>query len=137
MRGDQRLQAGFTLLELLVVLVILGLAASFSGPDLWRAYVKAEERSQVALFSEALTDLRVEAFHTGKSIVLPEIAGSTIVNSRMPELPDHWQIERSGRVRFLPTGVTNGGAFYLKSPASHHWLLTLRPLDGHADIQRQ
>jgi len=129
-------QKGFTLLELLVVLVIVALTASFSGPDLWRAYVKADERSTVRTFADALGVLRVEAFHQGRSIVLAAVDGAISVGKRMPELPEGWRLESSSVLRFLPSGVTNGGIVYLRSPDAHRWLLKIEPLDGAIEIKK-
>ena len=129
-------QKGFTLLELLVVLVIVGMTASFSGPDLWRAYVKADEHSTVQTFSDAIGVLRVEAFHQGRAIVLAAVHEGAAAGKRMPDLPVGWRLERSSSLRFLPSGVTNGGMMYLSSPDAHQWQLTLAPLDGTVEIRK-
>lgn len=129
-------QKGFTLLELLVVLVIVAMTASFSGPDLWRAYVKANERSTVRAFAGDIGKLRVTAFHQGRLIVLAAVDDVNPVGQTMPDLPSGWTLERSDSIRFLPTGVTNGGMVYLRSPDSHRWLLKIAPLDGAVEIQK-
>lgn len=59
----RRNQAGFTLLELLVVLVILGLLASYVGPKYFSQVGKSEQsvaRSQVEAFSRALGTYRLD-----------------------------------------------------------------------------
>jgi len=127
-------QKGFTLLELLVVLVIVGMAASFSGPQLWQSYAKASERSVLQTFADDLEKIRVEAFHQQRSIVLA-VEGSTN-QIAMPDLPEGWRIEKSSPLRFLPTGVTNGGTLYFLSPDSHRWKLKLQALDGTVEISR-
>jgi len=129
-------QKGFTLLELLVVLVIIGLAASFSGPELWRTYMKADERSTVRAFADAIGALRTEAFHQGRPIVLAAVNEGAAAGQRMPNLPAGWTLESSSSLRFLPSGVTNGGMVYLSSPDSRRWLLKLRPLDGTVEIRK-
>jgi len=125
---------GFTLLELLVVLVIVGLAASFSGPELWHTYMKAEERSTVQTFANDLENIRMEAFHHHHSIVLAVKNSNNQV--AMPDLPEGWRIEKSSPLHFLPTGVTNGGVLNFLSPNSHHWQLRIKPLDGTVEIVR-
>jgi len=127
-------QKGFTLLELLVVLVIVGMVASFAGPGLWRAYVKVHERSIVQTFSDNLEKVRVEAFHQQRSIVLT-LHGATKFSTVL-KLPQGWQLEKSHTLRFLATGVTNGGALYFLSPSLHHWKLSLQALDGTVEIHR-
>jgi len=127
-------QKGFTLLELLVVLVIVAMTASFAGPDLWRSYVKADEHFTVQTFADDLGKMRVEAFHQQRSIVLA-VEGSTN-QVAMPDLPEGWRIEKSSPLRFLPTGVTNGGTLHFLSPDSHRWQLRLQALDGTVEISR-
>jgi len=128
-------QKGFTLLELLVVLVIVGMTASFAGPNLWRSYVKSSERASVRSFAGALIDLRQQAFHQGRSVQLPALSATTARHGYSPALPDGWELKKSTSLRFLPSGVTNGATFYLQSPVGNRWELRLAPLDGKVSIQ--
>ncbi len=130
-------QKGFTLLELLVVLVIVAMTASFAGPNIWKSYVKSNERSTIYAFADALRELRQEAFHQGKSVRLPaSVEESAINHDIFPVLPDGWVLEKSTELRFLPSGVTNGAAFYLHSPVGNRWELKLAPLDGKLGMSR-
>lgn len=55
--GKRRAEAGFTLMELLVVLVIVGLLAAFVGPLIYQRISLAEQtaaRSQIESFATAL-----------------------------------------------------------------------------------
>ncbi len=129
--------SGFTLLELLVVLVILGFAVSISSPRLWRLYEKTQERSVVQTFGDALQKLRLKAFHSGRTINLAAVTGEEgVAPKRMPALPDGWLLYKSTDIRLLANGVTNGGELYLRTPHGNRWLLTLQPLDGRVGIQR-
>jgi len=130
-------QKGFTLLELLVVLVIVGMAASFSGPQLWQSYAKASERSVLQVFSGALQKLRSKAIYTGYMIELPATDGGEKTKSEyFPAMPAGWELEQSSVLRMLPTGVTNGATFYFHSPSNQRWLISLQPFDGHVEIKR-
>jgi len=131
-------QKGFTLLELLVVLVIVGLAASFSGPQLWSVYEKSQERSVVQSFADELQVLRSATFHAGKSIEFLSVNRSSDRSkvSNLPDLPKGWVLEDSSTIYFLPSGVTNGGTFNIRSSEAHLWRLILQPLDGRIEIQR-
>jgi len=131
------MQKGFTLLELLVVLVVIAMSASFAAPNLWHAYTSASERSSVQAFAGALAQLRQDAFHQGKAVRVPAVTGAVIIkDGALPALPDGWALEKSTSLRFLPSGVTNGGSFFLRSPVGNRWLLTLAPLDGQVGISR-
>lgn len=67
MRMKTKIQAsGFTLLELLVVLVILGLLVSFVGPKYFQQIGKSEAqvaRAQIDSFDKALDQYRVDSGH--------------------------------------------------------------------------
>ena len=128
-------QAGFTLLELLVVLVVLGMAASLAGPKLWHSYEKAQEQSVVRGYGEAILGLRLKAFHAGQAVTL-SAANNEGRNIQDAMLPDDWSIERFDTLFLLPSGVTNGGSVILTAPTARRWQLIFRPLDGHMEVTR-
>jgi general secretion pathway protein G len=56
-------RAGFTLLELLVVIVILGLLAALVGPRVWKNVAKSKQttaKTQIALMGQALDQFRLD-----------------------------------------------------------------------------
>jgi len=129
---------GFTLLELLIVLVILGFSSSLTMPDLWRSYEKAQQKNTIQQFAIALNKYRTDAYKAGQII---EVSADSEVseNSRLkslPELPEGWKIKTNNILRFLPTGVTNGAQYKISSP-NRQWQLTITPLDGRHEIQLQ
>ncbi len=131
------MQKGFTLLELLVVLVIIGMAASFSGPRLWKLYAKAQERAVIQNFASSLQSLRMDILHSGRSLEIAAVSESAInENTQLPALPDGWVLQKSTSLRLLSTGATNGGSFEFRSPSEKQWKLTLKPFDGHIEIHR-
>lgn len=128
---------GFTLLELLVVLVLLAVASSYVGPALWKTYSKNQERSVVQHFADVLHQLRITSRREGRAIHLPAIQQGSYSVKDFPLLPDGWTIEKASPLVFLSTGVTNGGSIKMQSDSGHYWLLSLRPLDGKPKIDRE
>jgi len=129
--------SGFTLLELLVVLVLIGVASSFVGPQLWQTYVKNQERSVVQSFANSFQKLRIASRREGRSIRLPSLADSGYSEKEFPMLPRGWRIVKAPVLVFLPTGVTNGGKLMIQSDSGHRWSLWLKPLVGKVEIERQ
>jgi general secretion pathway protein G len=56
-------RAGFTLMELLVVMVILGLLAALVGPRIWKNITSSKQttaKTQIALLGQALDQFRLD-----------------------------------------------------------------------------
>lgn len=64
-RRRRALSAGFTILEIMVVVLIIGLILGTVGPNVWRAMSSSQEkiaRNQIILFQRALGEYRLEHF---------------------------------------------------------------------------
>lgn len=122
---------GFTLVELLVVLVLLSVMGAFVGPNMWKQYARASERAEIEVIHETLLRERKLAYASGQSF--------TVDAQFLPlqrAIPEGWELLASEPIYFLPSGVTNGGTVNLLAESGNKWQLVLSPLDGKANIER-
>lgn len=119
---------GFTLLELLVVVAIIGLLAAYVGPKYYAQIGRSEQsiaKSQIEAFSRALGTYRLDVggFPTGEeglNALVSRPAGATKWNG--PYLDRAVPADPWGRPYIYRTPGTHGGDFEIESLGK----------DGHA-----
>lgn len=122
---------GFTLVELLVVLVLLSVMGAFVGPNMWKQFARASERAEVEVIHEKLLRERRLAYVSGRVFAI-----DASFEPLRRVIPDGWELLISQPIYFLPSGVTSGGNIHLLSKSGNKWQLALSPLDGRAKIER-
>lgn len=95
--------AGFTLLELLWVLVLVGLLSAWVAPAAWRWIEGARQRSALADLRAEIESLPVRTFLSGQPRALGEDAPFATV------LPSGWRIATDSPLRYEANGMTAGG----------------------------
>jgi len=139
--GDR---AGFTLLELIVVLVILGMATTFAVVEVGRRKDRTEFLSEVRRIAVTLKNARQGAimdrmeysFHTdldveGRPYYWIEKEGRPEGSPR--SLPDGYEISDTV-VAFFPRGYSTGGEIVLRNGKGRESRVTVDPILGRVTI---
>ncbi|ENY72796.1 type II secretion system protein [Aeromonas diversa CDC 2478-85] len=97
-------QRGFTLLELLVVLVLVGMITGMVGPRFIDLAERLRHRNEWQTLQQRINGLPMEVQLTGQPMVLQALPLT---------LPAGWQLKTERPVRYLPNGVCLGGQLQL------------------------
>lgn len=112
------MKKGFTLIEILIVMVLVGLSISIVIPNIGRSYDNIKFRSEAKKFQELMQKAKFHAFYYQKTVVVSEqnhqlaVQGLTLSEDEIPKL----DVEIKGEILFSPNGVSSGGevVLYLK-----------------------
>lgn len=125
--GSRRAGRGFTLLELLVVLAIVGLSAGIMVPALSRAVDAAQERAWTQELGAALAALPLKAFHGGQPLQLD--AGA--VRALLPDqLPPGAEITLLEPLRYSAMGMARGGLLRVRTSQGRVYEWRIEPVSG-------
>ena len=140
-------QRGFSLLELIVVLSILALAAGLAAPSISRSTDALRTRAEVAGFSAVLRHAREQAITTRQAhrvVVEPDehrmrvYAGEEVRRTRV--IPSRWSVDTLGdaslAVRFEPHGTSTGGQYRIVAD-NVVWRVTIDAFTGRVRTTRE
>ena len=131
-------QRGFTLLEMLVVIVLISIAAGLVGVGLLQGLRAAKERQAVGQIVEALRSTRARAIVSGTT--QSTLFDLRILSFQAPGRPKkHWPAElqvtlhtaeqAGAAVAFYPDGSSTGGNLLLAN-GSRRWRIDIGWLTG-------
>lgn len=107
--------AGFTLIEILVVLAIIASLLALVGPPLFDQVARAEERSQRAQIIDQVAGLAFKSYQTGRPLAF--VAQQTLDDGTpIVALPKGWRIEWQTPLTINLLGVCSGGRLAVVTP---------------------
>lgn len=95
---------GFTLVEVLVVLILLGLTSALVLPKFPAIYERFKSRAEQDAFFQGLGVLPLKAYTQQHTIVLSQSTASQLL-----ELPPGWQLRIEKPIVYKANGVCMGG----------------------------
>lgn len=118
-------QGGFTLLEMLVVMTLVGLLAATVTPSLYKTMERRQVAAERQLLIASIERLGYRSYLDGQARQLTS-SGADNAADYPVELPHGWQLEAVKPVEFFSTGICGGGTISLVDPdgSSQRYLLT-------------
>ena len=139
---------GFTLLELIVTLVVLAVAAGLVAPTIGRSTETLRARAEVAGFSATFRHAREQAITTRQPYTVAVNPTNRLVIVTTGEDEVRWTRTLSSRVdiraetpgslavRFDPQGTSSGGEYRVSS-GKITYRVTVDPVTGRVRNQRE
>ena len=112
-----RICSGFTLIEILVVLAIIGMLTGIALPRLTSAYASVERSAQRRAIQDQIEGLGYLAYSSGKPIMLESsnLAGTQTKDYPL-QIPNGWQIKLPKPLRYSSRGICAGGMLIMTAP---------------------
>ena len=120
-----RVHAGFTLLELLVVLVLLSALTGLVAPLAMGQLDRMRERNVAADLQAVLGSLPVRVRQAAAAATFDSASLSAMI-----DLPEGWSVRTEPELRYAPGGEAAGGRVSLRTATGQviHW--SVAPLTG-------
>jgi general secretion pathway protein G len=122
---------GFTLLEMLVVLVIVGLLAGVALPQLQKLAASVEISNQRTNIKAAIEGLGYQAYVNRKAFALADLATLSAADGaalgQLLQIPPGWQLSIPQPIPYANNGVCGGGKLSIIDPNQVRESFVLKP----------
>jgi prepilin-type N-terminal cleavage/methylation domain-containing protein len=124
----RRVDEGFTLIELVVAIAIVGLGLTFALPRLMEWVDRLAFSARQQQFEDALAELGSRARRAGHTVVLrsTDLAPNSAEQAPI-ELPSNWSLTVEPPIAFRYDGICTGGTVRLRFPAGEKSYRLLAP----------
>lgn len=127
-RSAKVYRRGFTLLEMLVVMAIVGLLAGVALPQMQRMSASMEIAGQKAAIKASLEGLGYRSYAAGKPYTLDETVNMNMTGDvSAGALPTGWRIRVVQPIRYAANGICSGGRVILVAPDGGQDAFLLKP----------
>ena len=110
-----KLSMGFTLIEILVVMVIIGLMAGVAMPRLFNISQRYEMAAQREALLTAIGTLGYRAYVSGQPIELTTLEAPAAASAPI-SIPQGWRVETDAPIHYSFNGLCSGGKITLIAP---------------------
>jgi prepilin-type N-terminal cleavage/methylation domain-containing protein len=120
---------GFTLIEMLVVMALMGLLAAMVAPNLQKLTGSVEYSTQHDALVADIAGLPYRAFANGRGIALSNDHFATLFGDGNPILavPDGWHVVVKDTIQYTFNGFCSGGMVQITDPSGAVEHLFLEP----------
>lgn len=130
--------AGFTLIEMLAVLTLVGLMSAVTLPAMQRWFDSVSQRAQVSEIAVQFQKLGARAALLAQTVEV----GKSTWRDRLADgepalaLPEGWAVAGDGVVKYYQSGVCGGGSIELSGPQEKSVRLQIAPVSCDVSLQR-
>ena len=115
-----RSRAGYSLLEVIVVIAMLGVAATLSGPSISRMIAGQEAQQVVRGLVTEFGAIRADAFLSST------IYDAAAIQARLSEhAPPQWRVEVGEAITLSQSGYCSPGLVHISSPEGRIWTFSI------------
>lgn len=115
-----RVRAGYSLFEVLVVVAIMGIAATISGPSISRMITAQQAKQVVRGVVTEFGAIRAEAFMDSSPFDAEDISDRLTSTA-----PEGWRVTVDDSVTLTASGYCRPGQLHIDSPSGRRWALAI------------